>query len=194
VFGKLARCAAMAMTFGSYALPSVARPLAVGAVLALTALNYFGVQKSVTLTRLIVAAVLAALAVAIAAIWLGGDAEPDRLWPITGASVYGVLQAAGFLLFAFARYARLATLGEEVVDPARTIPRAIPIALAFTLLVYGAVAISALAGPLRFSARFAWPDQRLCRRTWRYRRARPAHRSHPGPRTSRPRSRSAPAA
>jgi APA family basic amino acid/polyamine antiporter len=56
-----------------------------------------------------------------------------------------VLESAGFLFFAFAGYARVATLGEEVVDPARTIPRAIPMALGLTLVVYAAVAVSALA-------------------------------------------------
>jgi APA family basic amino acid/polyamine antiporter len=49
------------------------------------------------------------------------------------------------LFFAFAGYARIATLGEEVVDPARTIPRAIPIALAITLLIYATVIAGALA-------------------------------------------------
>jgi APA family basic amino acid/polyamine antiporter len=58
--------------------------------------------------------------------------------------VHGILQAAGLLFFAFAGYARIATLGEEVIDPARTIPRAIPLALAITLGVYAAVAIGAL--------------------------------------------------
>ena len=49
------------------------------------------------------------------------------------------------LFFAFAGYARIATLGEEVVDPRRTIPRAIPLALGIALVVYAAVAVSALA-------------------------------------------------
>jgi APA family basic amino acid/polyamine antiporter len=56
-----------------------------------------------------------------------------------------VLQAAGFLFFAFAGYARIATLGEEVRDPERTIPRAIPVALGITLAVYAAVAVTVLA-------------------------------------------------
>jgi basic amino acid/polyamine antiporter, APA family len=56
----------------------------------------------------------------------------------------GVLQAAGLLFFAFAGYARIATLGEEVRDPARTIPRAIPVALGIALIVYAAVAVAAL--------------------------------------------------
>jgi basic amino acid/polyamine antiporter, APA family len=146
VLGKLASCAAMAMTFGSYAAPLLARPLAVGAVLALTWVNYRGIEKTMVLTRIIVAIVLLALAVVVGAVWLGGAAELGRVWPLEGSSARGVLESAGFLFFAFAGYARLATLGEEVIDPARTIPRAIPIALGLTLAVYAAVAVSALAG------------------------------------------------
>ncbi len=56
-----------------------------------------------------------------------------------------MLQAAAFLFFAFAGYARIATLGEEVRDPARTIPRAISTALGITLVVYAVVALAVLA-------------------------------------------------
>lgn len=64
-----------------------------------------------------------------------------------------MLQAAGLLFFAFAGYARIATLGEEVRDPKRTIPRAIPLALGITLVVYAAVAVAVLAvlGPDRLA-------------------------------------------
>ena len=41
---------------------------------------------------------------------------------MSGTGAYGILQAAGLLFFAFAGYARIATLGEEVVEPKRTIP------------------------------------------------------------------------
>ncbi|NUW42490.1 APC family permease [Nonomuraea rhodomycinica] len=58
--------------------------------------------------------------------------------------LWGVLQGAGLLFFAFAGYARIATLGEEVRDPARAIPRAIGIALGITLVVYTLVAVAAL--------------------------------------------------
>ena len=146
IIGKLASCAAMAMTFGSYAAPSLARPLAIGAVIALTTVNYLGVKKTALLTKLIVAVVLLALAVVVGAVWFGGSMDATRLWPLEGVTAYGVLQSAGLLFFAFAGYARLATLGEEVIEPKRTIPRAIPIALGITLVVYAAVALSALAG------------------------------------------------
>lgn len=145
VAGKLASCAAMALTFARYAAPSMARPLAIGAVVGLTALNYFGIRKTVGLTRIIVGLVLAVLAACLFATLAGGAADVGRLWPLDAAGPRKLLQASGLLFFAFAGYARIATLGEEVVDPARTIPRAIPLALAVTLLVYAAVLVSALA-------------------------------------------------
>jgi APA family basic amino acid/polyamine antiporter len=145
VVGKLASCAAMAMTFGSYAAPSFARPLAVGAVAALTTVNYVGVQKTAFVSKIIVGLVVTALAVVVAALWLGGSADAERLWPLRGATPYGVLESGGLLFFAFAGYARIATLGEEVESPERTIPRAIPVALGLTLVIYLLVAVSALA-------------------------------------------------
>ena len=51
VVGKTASCAAMALTFGDYAAPDWRRPLAAAAVVALTAVNLRGVQKTAWLTR-----------------------------------------------------------------------------------------------------------------------------------------------
>ncbi|NUP13637.1 MAG: APC family permease [Polyangiaceae bacterium] len=144
VVGKLASCAAMATTFATYATPAFSRPVAAGAVLIVTALNYFGVQKTALATRVIVTLALCSLSVVVVGALAGGDPSTARLWPLVNTSPYGVLQSAGLLFFAFAGYARLATLGEEVVDPARTIPRAIPIALGIALFVYASVAVSAL--------------------------------------------------
>lgn len=145
VVGKTASCAAMALTVGSYAWPEQAHAVAVGAVVALTAVNYVGVQKSALLTRVIVAVVLAVLAAVVVLLLGSGSAEPTRLALGDDVSAGGVLQAAGLLFFAFAGYARIATLGEEVRDPARIIPRAIRIALGLTLVVYAVVAAAVLA-------------------------------------------------
>lgn len=145
VIGKLASCAAMALTFGAYAAPAHARPLAVAAAVVLTAINYIGISRTLAATRVIVAIVLACLAAVVFAAASGGNADVARALPALPVDPYGVLQAAGFLFFAFAGYARIATLGEEVVDPARTIPQAIPLALGIALVVYAAVALSALA-------------------------------------------------
>ncbi|MFJ3819151.1 APC family permease [Streptomyces sp. NPDC090056] len=144
VVGKTASCAAMALTVGTYVWPGQAHAVAVAAVVALTAVNYTGVQKSALLTRIIVALVLAVLAALVVTSLTSGAVDAARLDVGTDATAGGVLQAAGLLFFAFAGYARIATLGEEVRDPARTIPRAIPIALGITLVVYALVAISVL--------------------------------------------------
>jgi APA family basic amino acid/polyamine antiporter len=153
VVGKTASCAAMALTVGAYAWPGQAHAVAVGAVVALTTVNYWGVQKSAWLTRVLVAVVLAVLAAVVTTCLTGDATEPSRLVPGADATAGGVLQAAGLLFFAFAGYARIATLGEEVRDPVRTIPRAIPLALGITLMVYTAVAVALLSvlGPARLA-------------------------------------------
>ncbi len=145
IVGKTASCSAMALTVGYYLWPAQAHAVAVAAVVALTAVNYAGVQRSALLTRVIVAVVLSVLTAVVVIIVGFGDADGWR--PVIGddVTVAGVLQAAGLLFFAFAGYARIATLGEEVRDPARTIPRAIPIALAITLAVYTVVAVAVLS-------------------------------------------------
>ncbi|MFD0115691.1 APC family permease [Streptomyces sp. NPDC001940] len=144
VVGKTASCAAMALTVGAYIWPGQAHAVAAAAVVALTAVNYAGVQKSARLTRVIVALVLAVLTAVVVASLTSGRVDAARLDVGPDATFGGVLQAAGLLFFAFAGYARIATLGEEVRDPARTIPRAIPLALGITLIVYTAVAVSVL--------------------------------------------------
>ncbi len=143
VVGKTASCAAMALTFGAYADPDLARPLGVGAVIALTAVNLLGVRKSAWLTRVIVAVVLASLATVVTAALTAGPSTAN-IGPLTDDGLHGILRAAALLFFAFAGYARIATLGEEVRDPARTIPRAIPLALGITFVVYSAVALTAI--------------------------------------------------
>ncbi len=143
VIGKTASCAAMALTFGSYVAPDLARPLGIGAVVALTAVNLRGVQKTALLTRALVAVVLGALAVVVTA-GLSSAPATANIGPLTEGGIRGILEAGALLFFTFAGYARIATLGEEVRDPARTIPRAIPLALGITLVVYTIVAVVAL--------------------------------------------------
>ncbi|WP_371640308.1 APC family permease [Streptomyces virginiae] len=157
VVGKTASCAAMALTVGSYVWPVQAHAVAVASVVALTAVNYAGVQKSAWLTRVVVAVVLAVLAAVVVAAATSVDAHTAGLGIGDDATFGGVLQAAGLLFFAFAGYARIATLGEEVRDPARTIPRAIPLALGITLVVYAAVAVAVLLvlGPQGLAAAMA---------------------------------------
>ena len=156
VVGKTASCAAMALTFAAYAAPSGwERPVAVAAVVALTAVNGFGVTRTAGAARVIVVITLGALAAAVTAAFSGGAVpawfSSDAVWAGGG---YGILQSAGLLFFAFAGYARIATMGEEVRDPRRVIPRAIVIAFVVALAVYAAVAVAVLGalGPAGVAA------------------------------------------
>ncbi|MEV5692092.1 APC family permease [Micromonospora globbae] len=143
VAGKTASCAAMALTIGAYLWPGHARVVAVAAVLAVTAVNLRGIGRTATATKILVALVLAVLALVAVTGLAGGPVELDRL-DDPGGSGRGVLTAAGLLFFAFAGYARIATLGEEVRDPERTIPRAVPLALGLVLAIYLVLAVVAL--------------------------------------------------
>jgi APA family basic amino acid/polyamine antiporter len=146
VVGKTASLAAMALTFAAYTVPSEwQRPTAVAAVVAIAAVNYRGITRTAQLTRVVVTLVLAALATAVAVALLGGSPDATRLTlEADGLGVYGLLQSAALLFFAFAGYARIATLAEEVRDPRHTIPRAITISLLMVVGVYAAVGATVL--------------------------------------------------
>jgi len=148
VIGKTASAAAMAMTFAAYAAPpGWERPVAVAAVIVLAAVNYHGVTRTAGLTRVLVVLVLAALAIAVTACWGGSSPAAANILGdgLLAHGWYGILQSAGLLFFAFAGYARIATMGEEVREPKRTIPRAIGIALGITIIVYAIIAVTLLA-------------------------------------------------
>jgi basic amino acid/polyamine antiporter, APA family len=147
VIGKTASCAAMALTFASYAVAGplwADRLVAVLAVIVLTAANYHGISRTAELARVLVGVSILALLVMVLAIATSGHAHGG--FGSARFGVYGVLQAAGLLFFAFAGYARIATLGEEVKNPGETIPRAVPIALGIALALYLAVGVAALVG------------------------------------------------
>jgi basic amino acid/polyamine antiporter, APA family len=147
VTGKTASCSAMALTVGAYAWPARPRFAATIALAAAVALGTGGVQRGVRLTRgLLSLTVLVLLVVVAAAVTGGGSGAGIRPGPADAVGgLAGVPAAAGLMFFAFAGYARLATLGEEVRNPARTIPRAVAIALLTAVAVYLAVTASALS-------------------------------------------------
>jgi len=145
VVGKLASCAAAALTFGYYVYPSLAKFLSLGAVLGLTILNYLGIQKTARMTGLIVTFVLTALATIIFASLFGGKVDVSHLSPVWGDhGMGGILRSAALMFFAFAGYARIATMGEEIKNPRQTIPKAIVMSLIITTGVYLSVVASAL--------------------------------------------------
>jgi APA family basic amino acid/polyamine antiporter len=155
VLGKTASCAAMALTFATYVVPGpewLRRLVALAAVLALAGVNYRGVTRTAALTRVLVACTVLVLATVVVVLLVSPSGERVTSWPVASGP-YGVLQAAGLLFFAFAGYARIATMGEEVRNPARTIPRAISIALFGAVGIYLVVGLSLLLtlGPDRIA-------------------------------------------
>lgn len=144
VVGKTASCAAMALTVGAYLWPERERLVGMLAVVAIAVVNIGGLSRTVAVTRVLLVVSLGALGVVVVSGWTSEAADIGRITPID-AGLSDIARSAGFLFFAFAGYARIATLGEEVRDPAITIPKAITRALGGVLVVYAVVAVTVLA-------------------------------------------------
>jgi basic amino acid/polyamine antiporter, APA family len=143
---KIAAAGTVALGLGGYLdalLPGVSpRWLAVGAIVVFTILNYLGIRRSSRANMAIVAVSLGGLMLFVVS--GAGAFDMDNLRPFAPAGVRGTLESAALLFFAYTGYARIATLGEEVHDPKRTIPRAIMITIGGAVLLYFAVAIVAV--------------------------------------------------
>lgn len=151
VVGKTASCAAMALTFAAYAVPGGGwqqKPAAALAVGLLTVATLRGITRTARLARLLLAVTVLVLLLALVVAGAGEPSGHDRL-PAPGG-VTDVLQAAGLLFFAFAGYARIATLAEEVRRP-RVLGQAILVALGIVVVLYlvvGVVLVHALGADL----------------------------------------------
>lgn len=138
VFGKIASIAAIAIIIETYLLPGYPGwPAAVIAILLMTALNLLGINRTAQM-----AAVLAITTISFIVFTIvtglnhglsGRSFGTDMLLPTTDLST---LSAASIIFFAFAGYARVATLGDEVKDPKKNIPKAIAISLTAVLVIY----------------------------------------------------------
>jgi APA family basic amino acid/polyamine antiporter len=134
--------------------------VAIPVILVICVMNLSGVRWTARGAWVLVPGVLGVLGVVVVATVLGrhDSADPTVAAPVDPAGIglvapsadlvpvtpLGVFTAAGLIFFAFAGYARMATLGEEVRDPARTLRRAIPLALGIALVAYLAVAFALL--------------------------------------------------
>ena len=145
VIAAISADSAIALAFAAYLgifLPSISPKLIVALIgITVTLFNYFGMSYSARVNTILVA-----LKVGILALFIVFGAfyfNPSRLAPFSPRRVFNVFHAAAILFFAYTGYARIATLGEEVRDPARTIPRAILTALSVSALLYiGTLAIA----------------------------------------------------
>jgi basic amino acid/polyamine antiporter, APA family len=153
--GKIAAAGTVAIGLAGYLdalIPGLhPRVIAVTAIVAFTALNYFGVRRSSRANLAIVSISLAALVLFVVA---GVSSfRLENLTPFAPAGWRGIMEAAAILFFAYTGYARIATLAEEVSNPKRTIPRAIVATIGGAVLIYFAVAIVAVgaAGAARLA-------------------------------------------
>lgn len=143
---KIAAAGVVAIGLGSYAtllFPAFQpRVLAVATIVMFTALNYIGVQRT---SRVNLAIVVMSVSALLLFIIVGATSfRVANFQPFAPAGFGATLQAAAILFFAYTGYARIATLGEEVREPARTIPRAIIITISASAALYVAVATIAV--------------------------------------------------
>jgi basic amino acid/polyamine antiporter, APA family len=144
--GKIAAAGTVAIGLAGYvdALLPGAHPriIAVGAIVAFTGLNYFGIRRSSRANLAIVAVSLGALLLFVIA---GATAfRAENLRPFAPGGWRGTMEAAALLFFAYTGYARIATLAEEIREPRRTIPRAVIITIGGAVLLYVGVAVVAV--------------------------------------------------
>ena len=135
LIAKSASAATAALGAAAY-LGWPSRVLAIGLVAITTVLCAGGMRRSARANAIIVSITLIALVVFAA----HGLASADRFPMSFDGGTRGFLEATALVFVAFTGYGRIATLGEEVRDPARTIPRAILVTLAATVLLYALVA------------------------------------------------------
>ena len=157
---KSASAGAAALGFAGYALHAAGvgsgparTALALVAVASLTWLVLAGVRRSNRANAAIVGATLIALVYFVAVGLRSAAANAgDNLTPFFGGldnsvpAARRLLEATALMFVAYTGYGRIATLGEEVAEPRRTIPRAIVITLAVSMTLYIAVGLVGVAG------------------------------------------------
>ncbi|MFD1235372.1 APC family permease [Pseudonocardia benzenivorans] len=153
--GKVSSAAAAAGVFGTYVLPAQPLICAVVVIAVVGALTVSGVRWSPGTAWLLVGGTLAVLAVVVVVGLLGpGGSTGVSASPVSDTPVpvqvitgpVGVVTAAGLVFFAFAGYSRVATIGEELRDPERSLRRSMVIVFTILTLTYVAVAGALLVG------------------------------------------------
>lgn len=178
LWAKSASAATAALGLAGYALdafgimaPAMRICLAVLSVAGITVLVLGGMTRSNRVNAAIVSFTLFAL---VAFVVAGAPTAVEHSGSTLSGMFSGVsnprslLEAAALMFVAYTGYGRIATLGEEVREPRRTIPRAIIVTLVISAVLYisvsivavGAVGASALA---RFTAATAAPLEEVSR-------------------------------
>jgi APA family basic amino acid/polyamine antiporter len=143
---KSASAATAALGFATYFAPDHTIAVGLGTVAVLTIVTLTGMQRSNAVNAVIVSAVLLSLLAYVAIGLPSLQINKECLSPIfdsTRKSAF--LEATALMFVAYTGYGRIATLGEEVREPQRTIPVAIIVTLVLTVLLYLGVCAVSLA-------------------------------------------------
>jgi APA family basic amino acid/polyamine antiporter len=135
ILGKIGSVAAISLAAASYIYPAAKVEVALAALAIMTGINLLGINRT-ALGALVLSVPTIALLLLVGI--SGFQAVPVESQ--TQSSITGVLPAAALIFFAFAGYARVATLGPEVKNPSVNIPRAITFSLVFVIAIYFLVA------------------------------------------------------
>lgn len=147
---KSASAAAASLGFATYCLnlfgiqiSTWIVPLAIVAAASLTLLVLGGLQRSNRTNAVIVSITLLSLAffIVVGLVYIFQSSDQAVTTTDNGASWPSFFEASALMFVAFTGYGRIATLGEEVVDPRRTIPAAIIYTLIIAATLYIGVAI-----------------------------------------------------
>lgn len=152
IFGNIIALAAVALSLAGYLNALLGSSInvqfaAVGAILAFMVVNILGVKHSAkTVAALVVINVIVLVSFSI-----GGFTHfnPAYFSHFLEKGYYGVFEGAALIFFAFTGFSRVTSIGDEVVDPERTIPKAIIISICIATVLYLLVSVSAvgLIGP-----------------------------------------------
>jgi APA family basic amino acid/polyamine antiporter len=138
LFAQIVAGAAISLGFASYFVaifPTLSiKTVAVVAALTLTGLNLIGIKQSATVNNILVIIKIAVLCLFIGFGML--QIHPQNFSQFSPNGVFGVLQGAGFIFFAYLGFGRIAALGEEVKNPERNLPLSVLIALTVSVIIY----------------------------------------------------------
>lgn len=152
---KSASAATAALGFGGYLLhvlgwssPEAVTGLGAAVSILVTLLVLSGLKRSNRVNILIVSSTLTALMIFVGFAGAAAMRQPVNhlvpFFPEGEGAVQAFLQACALMFVAYTGYGRIATLGEEVQNPRKNIPRAILAVTAVSAVLYIAVGLSAI--------------------------------------------------
>jgi APA family basic amino acid/polyamine antiporter len=141
VFGKIASIAAIALVFQKYVFPAQSFWPSVVAIALLAFINILGINRTAGVATFLSSVTIAFFVTVITWAFVSPASPGQVIFDYVSPRPFEpIIMAAGVVFFAFAGYARVATLGDEVRDAKRNIPKAIVISLSAVLVIYLALA------------------------------------------------------